>query len=445
MPVQDLAHRSQTAIWHPCTQMAHLHRVPPLPIARGEGPWLVDTDGRRYFDANSSWWVNLFGHGDAGITGAIHRQLDTLAHVMLAGCTHEPAVRLGELLAARTGGQLGHTFFASDGASAIEIALKMSFHAWANQGQAQRREFVCLRHGYHGETIGALAVTDVQLFRDAYAPLLMQAHIVASPDSRDGAASEAEALHALRELLAARGEHIAAVVVEPLVQCAAGMRMHSPAYLRAVRELTREAGVHLIADEIAVGCGRTGRFFAWEHVLAATPGADGPFWPDFLTLSKGITAGTLPLSLVLTTDAVYNAFWSDDVRRGFLHSHSYSGNALACAAAVAVLERFADGALLGELAQQAQHLRTAFAPLADDDRVEHLRQRGTILAFDVKAELAGADFALRYHLAARTHGLLIRPIGGTVYLMPPYVVDAPTAAWLARAVGATLDEVSHAA
>lgn len=469
----DLAHRSQAAIWHPCTQMAHLHRVPPLPIARGEGPWLVDTDGRRYFDANSSWWVNLFGHGDAGITGAIHRQLDTLAHVMLAGCTHEPAVRLGELLAARTGGQLGHTFFASDGASAIEIALKMSFHAWANQGSPERREFVCLRHGYHGETIGALAVTDVQLFRDAYAPLLMRAHIVASPDSRDGAASEDEALHALRTLLAVRGAHIAAVVVEPLVQCAAGMRMHSPAYLRAVRELTREAGVHLIADEIAVGCGRTGRFFAWDHVRQTSAGAGefaagagpsqggraaplgggsrtreagaGDVWPDFLTLSKGITAGTLPLSLVLTTDAVYNAFWSDDVRRGFLHSHSYSGNALACAAAVAVLERFEGDALLGELAQQAEHLRTAFAPLAADGRMEHLRQRGTILAFDVKAEQAGADFALRYHLAARAQGLLIRPIGRTVYLMPPYVVDAPTATWLAQAVGATLDEVTHAA
>lgn len=466
-PVHDLALRSQSAIWHPCTQMAQLRRVPPLPIARGEGPWLVDADGRRYFDANSSWWVNLFGHGDPGITGAVHRQLDTLAHVMLAGCTHEPAVRLGELLAARTGGQLGHTFFASDGASAIEIALKMSFHAWANQGQPQRREFVCLRHGYHGETIGALAVTDVQLFRDAYAPLLMQAHIVASPDSRDGPASEEEALHDLRELLNARGEHIAAVIVEPLIQCAAGMRMHSPAYLRAVRELTRQAGVHLIADEIAVGCGRTGRFFAWEHTAADALAADaGPpqggraapsgggsrtrepgadIWPDFISLSKGITGGTLPLSLVLTTDAVYNAFWSDDVRRGFLHSHSYSGNALACAAAVAVLERFEGGALLDDLVQQAGNLRTAFAPLAADDRVAHLRQRGTILAFDVRPELASTDFALRCHLAARKHELLIRPIGRTVYLMPPYVLDAPTATWLAQAVGATLDEVLDAA
>ena len=421
-----LQDRSRKAVWHPCTQMARLADVPPLPIARGDGPWLFDTDGRRYFDANSSWWVNLFGHSDKPLHDAIKAQLDTLPHVMLAGCTHEPAVRLAERLCARTGGALGHTFFGSDGASAVEIALKQSFHSWKNRGRAGKREFVCLKNSYHGETLGALSVTDVQVFRDAYDPLLMRAHIVASPDSRLG--NEAEALAAMRTLLAERHDHIAAVIVEPLIQGAAGMVMYAPSYLKGLRELTREFGVHLIADEIAVGCGRTGTFFAWEQT-----GAD---WPDFVLLSKGITGGTLPLSLVLTTDDVFAAFWSEDVTRGFLHSHSYTGNPLACAAANAVLDRF-DAGQLDANRTQAERLTRAFAPLSS--RVSHLRQRGMILAFDVPE--APPRFAEAFHLKAREHELLIRPIGNTVYLMPPYLIDDATAAFLAQAVTATLNDV----
>ncbi|MFG6460391.1 adenosylmethionine--8-amino-7-oxononanoate transaminase [Roseateles sp. DXS20W] len=426
MTAPDLAQRSRAAVWHPCTQMARLADVPPLPIARGEGPWLIDTDGRRYFDANSSWWVNLFGHSDKPLHDAIKQQLDTLPHVMLAGCTHEPAVRLAERLSARTGGALGHVFFGSDGASAVEIALKQSFHSWKNRGQAEKREFVCLQNSYHGETLGALSVTDVQVFRDAYDPLLMRAHIVASPDARRG--NEAEALAAMRTLLTERHAQIACVIVEPLIQGAAGMVMYSPDYLRGLRALTREFGVHLIADEIAVGCGRTGTFFAWEQ-----SGAD---WPDFVLLSKGITGGTMALSLVLTTDDVFNAFWSEDVTRGFLHSHSYTGNPLACAAANAVLDRF-DAGLLDDTRAQADRLTRAFAPLAD--RVTHLRQRGMILAFDVPN--APARFAETFHLKARAHELLIRPIGSTVYLMPPYLIDDAAAAFLAGAVTATLNDV----
>lgn len=422
----DWAARSRAAVWHPCTQMARLDAVPPLPIARGEGPWLIDTDGRRYFDANSSWWVNLFGHSDKPLHDAIKRQLDTLPHVMLAGCTHEPAVRLAERLSARTGGALGHAFFGSDGASAVEIALKQSFHSWKNRGQPEKREFVCLKNSYHGETLGALSVTDVQVFRDAYDPLLMRAHIVASPDARLG--NEAEALAAMRTLLAERHATIACVIVEPLVQGAAGMVMHSPEYLKGLRALTREFGVHLIADEIAVGCGRTGSFFAWEQTQAD--------WPDFVLLSKGITGGTMALSLVLTTDDVFQAFWSEDVTRGFLHSHSYTGNPLACAAANAVLDRF-DVGQLDDNRAQAERLAGAFAPLSS--RVAHLRQRGMILAFDVPE--APPRFAERFHLAARAHELLIRPIGHTVYLMPPYLIDDATAAFLAAAVTATLNDV----
>lgn len=428
---EDLQQRSLAAVWHPCTQMARAaRRVPPLPIVRGEGAWLFDAQGRRYFDACSSWWVNLFGHSDAGLNTAIKRQLDTLPHVMLAGCTHEPAVRLAERLSARTGGALGHCFFASDGASAVEIALKQSFHSWRNRGRSEKREFVCLRNGYHGETIGALAVTDVAVFRDAYDPLLMRAHIVDSPDSRLG--NEAQALAAMRTLLEQRHAQIAALIVEPLIQGAAGMVMHSPDYLRGLRQLCSEFEVHLIADEIAVGCGRTGTFFAWEQAQAT--------WPDFVLLSKGITGGTLPLSLVLTTDAVFQAFWDEqDVARGFLHSHSYTGNALACAAANAVLDRFELQDQLQANQAQAALLARAFAPLAEDARLAHLRQRGMVLAFDVKQP--GERFAERFHLAARERELLIRPIGASVYLMPPYLIDAGAAQFLFKAVRATLDEV----
>ncbi len=454
----ELQQRSLAAVWHPCTQMARAEAAPPLPIQRGEGAWLYDFDGKRYFDANSSWWVNLFGHADAQLNAAIKLQLDTLPHVMLAGCTHEPAVRLAERLSARTAGALGHCFFGSDGASAVEIALKQSFHSWRNLGQVEKREFVCLKNGYHGETIGALAVTDVAIFRDAYDPLLMRAHIVESPDSRRGIEGQVKALAAMRALLEERSPQIAAVIIEPLVQGAAGMVMHSPAYLRALRAMTREFNVHLIADEIAVGCGRTGTFFAWESVSprpASTQAApqggqsalgSGPAsgltasaeWPDFILLSKGITGGTLPLSLVLTTEAVYRAFWSEDVTRGFLHSHSYTGNALACAAANAVLDRF-DAGQLERNAAQSKMLGAAFAPLAEDPRIEHLRQRGMILAFDVKN--APERFAEKFHLAARRHELLIRPIGHTVYLMPPYLIGPATASFLANAVINTLNEV----
>jgi len=430
--------RSLAAVWHPCTQMQRAFGVPPLPIARGEGPWLIDYEGRRYFDATSSWWVNLFGHADAGINQALKRQLDTLPHVMLAGCTHAPAVELSERLSALTGGALGHAFYASDGASAVEIALKMSFHFWRNrhpQGQGDKREFVCLRNSYHGETLGALSVTDVAVFRDTYDPLLMRAHLAMSPDARQAAPGETSADIArraaedLRRILAGRHQHIAAFIVEPLVQCAAGMAMYDPVYLRLAREICDEFGVHLIADEIAVGCGRTGTFFACERA---------GIWPDFICLSKGITGGYLPLSLVLTTDTVFDAFLHDDVARGFLHSHSYTGNALACTAALAVLDRFEQTDVLAENRLRSARLAEALSPLWNDPRVENLRQQGAIFAFDVREAFAPERFAEAFHLAARERGVLIRPIGRTVYLMPPYLLDAGLTAWLAARIFETL-------
>ncbi|MBX9716229.1 MAG: adenosylmethionine--8-amino-7-oxononanoate transaminase, partial [Burkholderiaceae bacterium] len=422
--------------------------VPPIAIARAHGPWLEDHEGARYFDATSSWWVNLFGHADARINAALKQQLDTLEHVMLAGCTHAPAVELAERLSARTGHALGHTFFASDGASAVEIALKMSFHCWKNLGQGDRREFVCLRHGYHGETIGALAVTDVALFRDAYDPLLMRSHVVMAPDARQAEAGESAADVARRaaaelsELLEARAGHIAAVILEPLVQCAAGMAMHDPAYLREVRSLCNRHEVHLIADEIAVGCGRTGSFFAFEQ--ASVPD-EPPIWPDLLCLSKGISGGYLPLSLVLSTDSIYAAFLDDDTARGFLHSHSYTGNPLACRAALAVLDRFDEEPVLQRNRETGARLTAALAErLQGDARIEHVRQRGMIWAFDVREAAAGVRFAERFHLIGRAQGLLIRPIGRTVYLMPPYLLNEEHVAYLAERTVATLQATLQA-
>ncbi|WP_322033440.1 adenosylmethionine--8-amino-7-oxononanoate transaminase [Paraburkholderia sp. J76] len=437
-PATDWVARSLRAVWHPCTQMKHHERVPLVAVARGEGPWLYDREGRRYLDAISSWWVNLFGHANASINAALKAQLDTLEHVMLAGCTHEPAVELAERLSARTGGVLGHAFFASDGASAVEIALKMSFHSWRNRGESDKREFVCLANSYHGETIGALGVTDVKLFRDAYDPLLHHAHVVASPDARAAQPGEtaldvaARALADVERLFVEREGRIAALIVEPLVQCAAGMAMHDPAYLKGLRALCDRFSVHLIADEIAVGCGRTGTFFACEQAGV---------WPDLLTLSKGISGGYLPLSIVLSRDAIYESFYDDDTTRGFLHSHSYTGNPLACRAALATLDLFERDDVLAANARKSAQLRELFEPFAAHPLVRNLRQCGTILAFDVALEdpQRAATFSRRFFENALQRELLLRPIGTTVYVMPPYILDNEMQAFLAARTRETFD------
>ena len=432
--------RSLKSVWHPCTQMQHHETVPLVPVSHGRGVWLYDAEGRRYLDAISSWWVNLFGHANPRINAALKDQLDKLEHAMLAGFTHEPVIALSEQLAARTGDVLGHCFYASDGASAVEIALKMSFHFWRNSGCAGKREFVCLKGSYHGETIGALAVTDVAIFRDAYGPLLQQAHVVANPDARQAQDGEtaadvaARAAGELENLLQQRGDTIAAVIVEPLVQCAAGMAMYDPAYLKQVRALCDRYQVHLIADEIAVGCGRTGSFFACEQAQ---------IWPDFLCLSKGISGGYLPLSLVMTRDEIYRAFYDADIRRGFLHSHSYTGNPLACRAALATLAIFDEDDVLKHNREKAERLTHALQPLAAHPQVTHFRQRGMIWAFDAVIDDAAqaASFSRRFFTEGLQQELLLRPIGTTVYLMPPYILDDEEIDGLAARTLSVFDKV----
>ena len=444
MADDDLETRSLRAVWHPCTQMKQHEQMPLVALARGEGAWLIDTRGRRLLDGISSWWVNLFGHANPRINAALREQMDTLEHAMLAGFTHAPVVALSERLSARTGGALGHCFYASDGASAVEIALKMSHHAWRNAGRAEKREFVCVRGDYHGETLGALGVTDVPVFRDAYGSLLQAAHVVASPDARQatagggGAAAADAARRALADaerLFADRAERIAAIVVEPLVQCATGMAMHDPCYLRALRGLCDRYGVHLIADEIAVGFGRTGTFFACEQAGV---------WPDFLCLSKGISGGYLPLSVVMTREEIYREFYSDTASKAFLHSHSYTGNPLACRAALATLDIFDEDAVLERNRERSAALAARLRPLRGDPRIEHVRSCGMIHAFDVRSEALGPDassFARRFFTAALERGVLLRPIGRTVYWMPPYVLTDAECAHLAEATAGALDAV----
>jgi adenosylmethionine-8-amino-7-oxononanoate aminotransferase len=414
--------------------MKHHESVPLVPIARGEGCWLYDFDGRRYLDAVSSWWVNLFGHCNPRINSALRAQLECLEHVLLAGFSHEPVVELSERLARATDGALGHCFYASDGASAVEIALKMSFHSWRNRGRLGKRRFLSLAGSYHGETLGALAVTDVRIFKDTYAPLLMASHQVPSPDFRLAEKGEAafdyarRCAQSLEEALERRHAETAALIVEPLVQGASGMAMHDAEYLRQARKLCDRYDVHLIADEIMTGFGRTGTFFAHEQAGIR---------PDFLCLSKGITGGYLPLSVVLTRPSVYESFYDDETARGFLHSHSYTGNPLACRAALATLAIFEQDRVVEVNRARSARLTAATESLARHPRVRHFRNVGMIWAFDVDTD--DRQFSRHFFTAALERELLLRPIGNTVYFMPPYVIGDPEIALLAARTGELLD------
>ncbi|HYR00744.1 MAG TPA: aminotransferase class III-fold pyridoxal phosphate-dependent enzyme, partial [Casimicrobiaceae bacterium] len=330
---------------------------------------------------------------------------------------------------------LGHAFYGSDGASAVEIALKMAFHYWRNRGRPTKSGFVSVAGGYHGETAGALAVTDVPLFRDTYLPLLRPGATVPSPDARAAAAGESardvaeRAARALDAHLAANRATTAALIIEPRVQGAGGMAMHDAHYLFRAREICTRHDVLLIADEIMTGFGRTGTMFAWEQAGAAAP--------DFLCLSKGLTGGYLPLSCVLTTDAIFDAFYDDDVARAFLHSHSYTGNALACRAALAVLDLFRDDDAIAANAAKARRWSRLAAPLAAHSAVRSFRQAGMIIAFEVATERP--DFARWCFAEALEREVLLRPLGRTVYFMPPYVTTDDEFAALAAAALAIVD------
>lgn len=442
--------RDLAVLWHPCTQMReHPHTLPLLPIARGEGAWLIDHEGNRYLDAVSSWWTNLFGHSEPRIAAAIAAQATQLEQVMLAGFSHAPAVELAEqllALAPRQDGRapLAKVFYADNGSAGVEVALKMAFHYFHNRGETRRTRFVALENGYHGETIGALAVGDIPLYRRVYAPLLCEALFAPSPDAYLAAPGQSArqradaAADALADLFDRHPGEICAVILEPRLQCAGGMRMHDPAYLRRARELCDANGAFLIADEIATGFGRTGTLFACEQAGVM---------PDLLCLSKGLTGGFLPLSAVLATQHLYDAFLDDSRERAFLHSHSYTGNPLACAAALACLRIFREDDVIARNRSTAETMRALSAPFNDHPHVADVRQAGMVVAFELTRNgdkrtpfAAGARVGLCAYRAALQRGVVLRPLGDVLYWMPPYCVDDAQLALLAETTLAAIDE-----
>jgi adenosylmethionine-8-amino-7-oxononanoate aminotransferase len=429
---RDLAH-----VWHPCTQMKDHETVPMIPLRSGSGVWLEDHAGKRYLDGISSWWVNLFGHANPRISAAVAGQLGRLEHAIFAGFTHEPAITLAEQLVRLAPPGLNRCFFADNGSAAVEVAVKMSFHHWRNRGAPRKTRFITLANSYHGETLGALAVGNVELYKSIYRPLLMDVITVPSPDAflREPGESAADCARRtfehMERTLERHHEEVAAVIVEPLVQCAGGMRMYDPVYLRLLRDACDRYGVQLIADEIAVGFGRTGTLFACEQAAVR---------PDYLCLSKGLTGGYLPLSVVLTTDGIYDAFYDEYTKlNAFLHSHSYTGNPLACAAANATLAIFRDEPVLERNRELARHMGASVDHLRDHPHVADVRQCGMILAIELMKDVAAREpwpfserRGLRIYRRALERGALIRPLGTTVYFMPPYVIEPDEIDALAR-------------
>ncbi len=440
----DWMQRDLNVLWHPCTQMKDHETLPLIPIKRGDGVWLEDFEGKRYLDAVSSWWVNVFGHGNPRINQRIRDQLDQLEHVMLAGFTHQPVIELSERLVQITPPGLDRVFYADNGSSGIEVALKMSHHYWINNDQPAKKRFVTLTNSYHGETVAAMSVGDVALFTDTYKALLLDTIKVPSPDCYlrpEGMSWEEHSRNmfaAMEQTLAEHAHEVAAVIVEPLIQGAGGMRMYHPVYLTLLREACDRYGVHLIHDEIAVGFGRTGTLFACEQAGIT---------PDFLVLSKALTGGYLPMAAVLTTDQVYQAFYDDYATlRAFLHSHTYTGNPLACAAALATLDIFEQDKVIEKNKALAARMASATAHLADHPHVAEVRQTGMALAIEMVQDKPGqTPYAwqerrgLAVYQHALTRGALLRPLGSVVYFLPPYVITPQQIDFLAEVATEGID------
>lgn len=399
-------------IWHPCTQMKDHETLPLVPIKRGLGVYLYDFEDNSYIDGVSSWWVNLFGHCNPYINGKIKEQLETLEHVIFAGFTHEPIIKLSKRLCKLAPKGLEKCFYADNGSSAIEVALKMSFQYHKNKGE-KRPLFVSLENSYHGETIGALSVGDVKLYKEVFEDILVQT--IQTPVPKDQSEEEAQkAAHVLEKIFNEKGKEISAFIIEPLVQCAGGMHMYHPLYISLARKLCDKYNIHLIADEIAVGFGRTGVMFACEHAGVS---------PDFMTLSKGLTGGYLPLSVVLTTNEIYNAFYCDYAEyKAFLHSHSYTGNPLACSAANATLDIFENDHILENNREKIAFITQKLEKFKTLKNVKEVRQIGMIAAVELKGYDVRERINLKVFTYALEHSVLLRPLGNVVYFMPPYVI-----------------------
>lgn len=414
-------------LWHPFTQQRGWERdEPPVLIERAEGTTLYDTKGKAYIDGVSSLWCNVHGHRHPAIDGAIRDQLDRVAHSTMLGLSHEPAVELAQRLLAAAPPGLARVFYSESGSTAVEIALKMAFQWWRQQGEERRTGFICLENAYHGDTIGSVSVGGIELFHSAYRPLLFSAWRARAGDAGH-----------LGELLARHGDQTCAVVIEPLVQGAAGMLLQPRGYLRGVRELCDRHGVPLIADEVATGFGRTGRMFACEHEGIS---------PDILCVAKGLTGGYLPLAATLTTERIYEGFLGEaDELRTFFHGHTYTGNPLACAAAIASLRTFAEEDTLARLAPKISLLRALLdaqvAPLA---AVAEVRRCGFMVGIELRGFPPGERIGHQVTLAARRRGAIVRPLGDVVVLMPPLSIAEAELRRLVEIVTASIAEATAA-
>lgn len=422
----ELTAADRRVLWHPFTQQqSWCEDDLPLVIDRGEGSHLYDTDGNAYIDGVSSLWCNVHGHRRAEIDAAIRAQLEKIAHSTLLGLTHEPAIALAEALLAVAPAGLTRVFYSDSGSTAVEVALKMAYQWWAQRGEPERAEFICLENAYHGDTIGSVSVGGIDTFHGVYEPLLFDTR-----RTRAGVAAD------LAELLERHGSAVAAVIVEPLVQGAAGMLMQPRGYLGHVRELCDAHGVLLICDEVATGFGRTGRMFASEHEQVT---------PDLMCVGKGLTGGYLPLAATLTTERVYEGFLGDpQERRTFFHGHTFTGNPLACAAAIAALEIFERERTLDQLQPKIELLARSLAHrVAVLPGVREVRQCG----FMVGIELVSCDPALglghQVTIAARQRGAIIRPLGDVVVLMPPLSISEADLARLVAITASSIAEVCH--
>lgn len=428
-------------LWHPFTQQQRWVADDPLVVASAEGCWLVDTDGNRYLDGNSSLWVNVHGHRHPRLDAALRAQIDAVAHTTFLGLTNPPAIELAARLAALAPGRLERVFFSESGASAVEVAIKMAYACWLLRGEPQRSLFVSLEGAYHGDTVGSVSVGHIDAFHATYRPLLFttaavpQPYCYRCPLGLTYPACELACADALAEVLAREAGRVAAVVVEPLVQGAAGIVTAPDGHLARIAEIARRHGVLLIADEVATGFGRTGRMFACEH-----EGVE----PDLMALGKGLTGGYLPMSATLATPEIYDAF----ADATFFHGHSYSGNPLAAAVAVANLEVFTEEATIARTGQLAAALAAELATFRGLPHVGDVRQRGCMAGIELVADVAtGAPFppeeqvAARVCRAARDRGLVIRPLGDVIVVMPALAMSDEEVAFLGARLREALLEV----
>ncbi len=418
--LSDLQKKDLEHIFHPCSQMKDYEQLPPMVIVKGDGIYVEDEFGNRYMDCVSSWWVNLFGHCNSRINGVIKEQIDKLEHIIFANFSHEAAIELGERLVAVAPDGLNKLIFTDNGSSSTEVAIKLSFQYHAQTGNPQKNTFVSIEGAYHGETIGALGVGNMDRFTDIYKPLLREGIKVKGPDcfgcsfGKERENCDAECFIYMEDYLTENSAKVSGVIIESMVQGVAGMKIYSPIYLRKLRALTEKLNIHLIVDEIAMGFGRTGKMFAIEHAGVS---------PDIMCIGKGLTAGYFPMSIALITDRLYNAFYADySEGKSFLHSHSYSGNPIGCRIAVETLKIFEEENILKVIKEKGDYLRSvATERLKGIPYFGEYRQIGLIGAIElvgIPGERAGYEI---YKIALRK-GAILRPLGNIVYFMPPYII-----------------------